>query len=163
MDYSLFGSSKSVPNLILLFVLVVMQVLGNVGISYGIKQVGEIVTINPGVLIQIGSAILSNGWVLLGILLQIISLLLYLTAISRMDLSYVLPIMSFSYVLTTLFAWLILGEHISPVRWVGTLLVTIGVSIVSLGDRQGSRQQSSARSQLRQKQQPVARSGLGRR
>jgi uncharacterized membrane protein len=126
-------------HLVLLFSLVVIQVLGNIWLSRGMRQVGGTTGVEPSGLLALGTQVLTNHWIILGIGFQIVCLALYLTAISRLDLSYVLPIMSSSYVLTTLFAWLILGEQIAATRWIGTLLVSMGVMLASLTDGRRSR------------------------
>jgi uncharacterized membrane protein len=38
---------------------------------------------------------------------------------------------AFGYVLNALMSWQLLGEHVSPVRWVGTLVICFGVAVVS--------------------------------
>lgn len=119
---------------IVLSLLVLFQVLGNVELSHGMRQIGEVNTLNPLLVLKLGSRVLTNPWIILGVAFLIASLLLYLAAISRLDLSYVLPITESSYVLTTLFAWLMLGEKISVARWVGTLTISVGVLIVGLSE-----------------------------
>ena len=119
-------------NLILISALVLLQVLGNICLSRGMRQIGATAAIVPGNFLALGIQILSDPWVILGIVIQIICLIVYLLVISRLDLSYVLPIMSSSYVLTTLFGWLILGEKIALTRWLGSLLVSFGVMLAGL-------------------------------
>ncbi|MEM8778789.1 MAG: hypothetical protein AAGF26_07955, partial [Cyanobacteria bacterium P01_G01_bin.49] len=68
----------------------------------------------------------------------VVSLSLYLTAISKLDLSYVLPIHASSYVLNGLFAWAFLGETVSGMRWVSTFIISCGVLFVGLSDSQTS-------------------------
>ena len=62
------------------------------------------------------------------------SLSLYLTAISKLDLSYVLPIHASSYVLNGIFAWAILGEDVTGMRWVSTFIISCGALCVGLSD-----------------------------
>lgn len=131
-------------NLALIGLLVVIQVLGNIWLSRGMHLVAAPGSTTPVGLLALGVQVLTNPWIILGILFQIVALLLYLTAISRLDLSYVLPVMSSSYVLTTLFAWLILGERIAFTRWLGTFLVSIGVFLASLTHSKRSRTSSKA-------------------
>jgi drug/metabolite transporter (DMT)-like permease len=89
---------------------------------------------NPLALLAAGIEILTNPWIILGVVCLILALLFYLAAISRLDLSYVLPMSASSYVLSTLCAWSILGERISATRWAGTIMVTIGVLLVGLSE-----------------------------
>ncbi len=121
-------------DILLLLCLVVMQVSGYTALRYGLKQGGDLELSSFTTILNFGLHVFFNPWFLCGIALLILSLLLYLVAISRLDLSYVLPIIASNYVLTTLVGWLILGEKISPSRWVGTLLVTSGVLLVGFSE-----------------------------
>lgn len=121
---------------ILLSLLALTQVLGDICLSRGMKQFGEIAAFTPSIIKQVLIHLFTNHWIWLGVAMLIISLSLYLTAISRLDLSYVLPIHASTYVLNAYFAWSILGEHISTTRWASTFLIAIGVAIVSLSQSQ---------------------------
>lgn len=121
-------------NFIALSLLVVTQVLGDVWLSRGVRQIGEVNTLNPSSVLAFGIHALINPWVVLGILFLIAALLLYLAVLSWLDLSYVMPMTASSYVLNALLAWLILGESISQVKWAGTLAVSVGVLIVGLSE-----------------------------
>ncbi len=124
-------------NSVVLALVVVLQVAANVCLSRGMRQVGELHTLDPAGLLAIGLRLLTNRSVLLGVALLIAFFLAYLVALSRLDLSYVLPMTASSYVLTVLFAWWALGEAVDAMRWAGTCAVTIGVLLVGGGERAG--------------------------
>ena len=94
---------------ILLSSLALTQVLGDIWLSRGMKEFGAIANFTPSVIGQVLIHLFTNFWILLGVATLIISLFLYLTAISRLDLSYVLPIHASTYVLNAYLAWLIAG------------------------------------------------------
>ena len=94
----------------------------------------EVKTLNPANLLAIELEVLTNPWIVLGASFLIGSLLLYLIALSRLDLSYVLPMTAAKFVLSALFAWLVLHEHVSSVRWFGIALISSGVLLVDLGE-----------------------------
>lgn len=119
---------------ILLICLVFTQVFGDILLSMGMNNFGIFEFSNPLIIPHLISYILTNIWIILGITVLMISLGLYLTAISNLDLSYVLPIHASSYVLNGVFAWLILDEKISIMRWLSTLLIAFGVFFVGLSD-----------------------------
>ncbi|WP_267383638.1 EamA family transporter [Cyanobacterium sp. uoEpiScrs1] len=119
---------------ILLTCLAFTQVFGDILLSRGMKDFGIFEFSNPLIIPHLITYILSNIWIILGIIVLIISLGLYLTAISDLDLSYVLPIHASSYVLNGIFAWLLLDEKISIMRWSSTLLIAFGVFLVGLSD-----------------------------
>ena len=60
--------------------------------------------------------------------------LLFTAALSWADLSLVLPATSFGYVVNVASAHYFLGEAVSPLRWVGTALISIGVVVVARSD-----------------------------
>ena len=66
----------------------------------------------------------------LGVLLLIVWLISQLSLLSRVDLSYVLPVTSVSYVLTALMGEFLLHERVSTGRWIGIGLIGLGVSLV---------------------------------
>lgn len=56
--------------------------------------------------------------------------LLQLTLFSWADLSFVVPCIASSYIVSTLLAQFILGEHVDSARWFGVLLIFFGVILV---------------------------------
>ena len=92
-------------------VLVVLtNVLGNFSLSWGMHQVGPLVTVSPLAYVRA----LFNPWVALGVGLLILWMLSQMTLLSWADLSYVLPVTSLSYILSTLAgAFLLATAHCS--------------------------------------------------
>lgn len=76
---------------------------------------------------------LANPWVLLGIVCLTAFFASYLTALSWADLSYVLPATALGYVVVTLLGKYFLHENVSPLRWLGVLLISCGVGWVTRG------------------------------
>ncbi len=122
-------------NFFLLALLICTQVLGDIGLSRGMKDFGVVNPLDVASFLPLGLYLITNVWIWIGLSFLIISLVLYLTAISRLDLSYVLPIHSFSYVVNAIFAGLLLGEHISEMRWVSTFIISFGVLFVGLSQQ----------------------------
>jgi drug/metabolite transporter (DMT)-like permease len=73
----------------------------------------------------------SNVYIMLGMLMYGTSAALWLLVLAKMDVSYVYPFVSLGFILTMLFGYLILGELISHWRVIGTILVIMGVMLVS--------------------------------
>ena len=67
----------------------------------------------------------------LGIFFVVISFLSWLYVLKYIPLSVAFPLSRVVDALVPLSCWLILGEHISPRRWVGIALVVIGLAIVA--------------------------------
>jgi drug/metabolite transporter (DMT)-like permease len=72
-------------------------------------------------------------WIAIGIALLIGFFASYLTALSWADLTYVLPATAFGNVIIALLSRFWLHESISPARWAGIVLITLGVGFVAQG------------------------------
>jgi multidrug transporter EmrE-like cation transporter len=72
--------------------------------------------------------LLTNPFVLLAIMAYGLGVIFYMLMLSRLDLSYLYPVMTaLGLVLATLASSFILGEHISLVRLGGIAVVVLGV------------------------------------
>jgi uncharacterized membrane protein len=56
----------------------------------------------------------------------------YMMLMSWADYSYVMPAGAFGYALLTLLAVVFLHESVSPRRWIGVILICVGVLVVGL-------------------------------
>ena len=101
---------------------------GNLFIALGMHQSSEVNS--P---LAFLSAIF-NPFVLFGIVLLISWLLTRMAMLSWADLTYVLPVTAFGYVVSAALGGIFLKETITPVRWAGTLLIVTGTIIVGLGN-----------------------------
>jgi len=72
-------------------------------------------------------------WIAIGIALLIGYFASYLTALSWADLTYVMPATALGNVFVALLAHFWLHETISPLRWIGIMLITLGVAFVAQG------------------------------
>ena len=117
---------------LMLAILILSGALGDVYLAKGMKQVGEIRTLRLRELILLGRKMVSNVAFLMGLLYMIAGFLTFLAVLSWADLSFIIPATSLNFVLATLGAKWILQEHISRLRWFGTVLVGLGVALISL-------------------------------
>lgn len=102
---------------------------GDMFLSVGMREVGPVSIHHLSTLL----AALRIPWILAGIALLTIFFASYLTALSWADLTFVLPATSFGYVIIALLAHFWRHEYIAPTRWIGILLITLGVGFVTRG------------------------------
>jgi drug/metabolite transporter (DMT)-like permease len=123
--------------------MVLFSSLGNVLLSKGMKQVGEIVDFSPLALFSVFLKTFTNGSIWLGILSLLLFFVSYLLMLSWADLSYVQPASAIGYAMVALLGYLVLGESVSPTRWIGVLFICGGVALVGGTDPSttGSRHQ----------------------
>ncbi len=119
--------------LLIMLVAVVALAAGETALAKGMKQIDRA----GGGWVEQAIALAGNGWVAAGLALLIAHLGLYMLALKSADLSYALPLTAASYPLAALLAKFYLHEDVSFSRGIGTLLITVGVAIVVLGEPGG--------------------------
>ena len=117
-----------VKTLIASVVVVATNVVGNYALSRGMHEVGVLESWSPMPYIRA----FVHPWVAIGVVFMVAWLASRLALLSWADLSYVVPVTSFSYVLSALVAEVWLGEHVQPLRWAGIAVITLGVALVAL-------------------------------
>ena len=73
----------------------------------------------------------TNPFVIGGLAIYVSGTLFWLMALSRVELSYAYPFASLSYVVMLIASWLLFREEISVMRLVGTLVIGLGVLLIS--------------------------------
>ncbi len=117
--------------IIVLFIAICAQTLGDTFLTKGMKSIGEVSTLDPIALFNFGLQVFTNPSIWLGVILLSVFFGLYLVALSWADLSFVLPVTSFSYAMNAFMSWRLLGENVSLTRWIGTMIICVGVAAVS--------------------------------
>ncbi len=113
--------------LLLLFIAIILGASGQILMKGGLRQLGDRPA--PAVVLR---ALVSNWLVLGGFACYGASSILYLLAISRLDLSYAYPMVALSYVMVAVAAWRLFGEAIPPLRVVGLVVIMLGVVLLAL-------------------------------
>lgn len=113
-----------------LAVIIVTSAVGNVFLSKGMKQLGDLSRLPLADLPGAAISALFNPWVASGVALLTVFFVTFLAALSWADLSYVLPATAPSYLLVAALSYWLLGEKISHWRWLGTILIVAGVALV---------------------------------
>ena len=120
-----------IKTIIFLIVVVTTGPLGAVFLRQGMRHAHLAAHWwNPVILLQISHRILTNGDVWLGIANRIISGLAFMVMLSWADYSYVNPASSVNYVIAVFMGWSILGEVVPFWRWVGAILICLGVFFI---------------------------------
>lgn len=107
-----------------------MGVVGQLVLKYGMTRIGAL-SLTPSAVPSIALRIATSPWVILGIGIYGLGTFFWLVALSRVELSFVYPFASLSYVFMLASAWYFLGETISLMRLGGVVLVILGVLVIS--------------------------------
>lgn len=122
---------------LVLFLLcaLVLEAIGVVLLSKGLKQIGELQSYTAGEIGRLIGRGATNPSILLGTALETAFFVMLLVLLKRNDVSLIWPLTSLGFVLTALTAKFIIHETVSPLRWAGVVLIVIGAGLVAWSEK----------------------------
>jgi uncharacterized membrane protein len=115
---------------LLILLMVIFGPLGNVLLGKGMKQIGVASLGTPAEALDVLSHVLTSGTIWLGIGSLITFFVAYTLVLSWADYSYVQPASAVAYGMVALLAHFMLREVVTPMRWLGVLVICLGVLVV---------------------------------
>lgn len=116
------------------FALVLTGVLLNAGaqllLKAGTNAVGHFEFTGAN-LVPVGWRLATEPHIVGGIACYVISVVVWILALSRTEVSIAYPMLSIGYVVNALAAWWLFGEAVTPARLVGIGVIILGVFIVA--------------------------------
>src|SRR5207245_2154529 len=103
---------------------------GDLLLSHGMRQMDPLTGLQWSELLRFLRYIVTTPAVVAGTALMAVGYGAFLGLLTRTDLSVVVPSGAGSYLFVTLLSRWVLREAIPPQRWLGVLLVTVGVALV---------------------------------
>ena len=76
-------------------------------------------------------AVAVNPYILTGLSCYVVSVVVWLMVLSRVEVSYAYPLLSIGYIVTAFAGWLFFHESIGATRWAGIVVICIGVWLVT--------------------------------
>jgi drug/metabolite transporter (DMT)-like permease len=127
-----YARSIAIMNTAIVYILisVVGGAIGQILLKHGMNQMGP-VTLSSNQFLSIIWQMGTNLYVFVGLGIYVLSVIFWLAALSRVDLSYAYPFASLSYLVMLTASWGIFDEKISLMRILGTCVVCIGVLLIS--------------------------------
>jgi transporter family protein len=121
--------------LIILLIALVLESIGVVYLSKGIKQVGDLKEVSVSAIAALVKEGITNRYIILGIFFEALFFIGLLMLMSKGDVSFVWPLTSVSLVMTTIAAKFFLHEKISGTRWSGVLLIMAGAMLITWSEK----------------------------
>lgn len=115
-----------------ILVSVISGSIGDLLMAYGMARYGAIQRFDASGLKRELLYIATNKPIVLGILANAVSFVTFMALLSLVDLSFAVPVTAIGYILRTVLAKIYLKEYVSPKRWAGAVLVSIGVLLISI-------------------------------
>ena len=107
-------------------------------VSFSLILVGVLLNAAAQLLLKAGTNALPLGLrlaiephILAGLACYVVSVVVWIVALSRVPVSIAYPMLSIGYVVNAIAAWYLLGEAVTPMRLVGIGIIVLGVFIVA--------------------------------
>jgi drug/metabolite transporter (DMT)-like permease len=120
-------------NFILFTTIVAAGTGGELCVSRAMKNVGEAQSFHPAEIAKVVLRALREPWMWAGVAMMASAFFALLGALSMYNVSFVVPVTALSYVAGAFGGAAFLGEKVTARRWIGVLLVAIGVTLVFFG------------------------------
>ena len=115
-------------NIVLILLSVLLNCAAQLLIRKGMLVEGEVGMQN--MLSHVGSMI-TNLWLWGAMLCYGLSILLWMSVLSKVEVSYAYPFLSVGYVVSAVAGYALFNENLSPVRIAGIIVICIGVILIS--------------------------------
>lgn len=117
------------PDLLIVLTGVLLNAFAQLLLKAGAVSVGPIT--GWGALRGAAPALAAHPGVLGGLFCYVLSVVVWIVALSRVDVSVAYPMLSVGYVVNALLAMWLFGEAVSMQRWLGIGVVLIGVTLIA--------------------------------
>src|SRR5271165_4679028 len=115
---------------VMILIMIIAGPLGNVLIGKGMKSVGSTGIASFSDFAHVVGRVFTSPFVWLGIAALLAFFLANILVLSWADYSFVQPASSMAYGVVALLSVFLLGEQVTPVRWLGIAIICMGVFIV---------------------------------
>jgi drug/metabolite transporter (DMT)-like permease len=122
----------TLPEALSFLVIVFAGTGGELAVSRAMKQIGEVHDFSPRNVASVIGRAFRIGWMWFGISLMTAAFFALLAMLSWENVSFVIPVTALSYVAGAFGGQYLLGERIPTKRWLGVLLVCVGVALVCI-------------------------------
>lgn len=118
------------------FVMIIVAVLLNAGaqllLKAGTRALG-VIDVSGGALASSAVGVATQPHVIGGLVCYVLSVAIWIAALSRVDVSIAYPMLSLGYVVNAIGAWALFGEQLTLPKVAGTLIILVGVMVLARG------------------------------
>lgn len=120
----------NLPSFSLLMLGVLLNAVAQLLLKAGANAIGAF-EFSGANIVPVGWKIATSPYILSGIGCYVVSVVVWILALSRVEVSIAYPMLSVGYVLNAAAAWYLFGEAVTPMRLVGIGIIILGVFIVA--------------------------------
>lgn len=109
---------------------VLLNAVAQLALKASVKDMGALsLSLNGAVPLAV--RLMGEPWLWVGLICYAVSVVIWILALSRVDVSIAYPMLSIGYIVNAIVAWLWLGEALGPGRLLGIGIIIVGVFILA--------------------------------
>lgn len=109
---------------------VLLNAVAQLALKAGVSELG-VIGLEAGQAWPVATQLLREPWLWLGLGCYGISVIVWILALSRVEVSIAYPMLSIGYVVNALAAWALFGESLSAGKLTGIGIIIVGVYVLA--------------------------------
>ena len=116
-------------NFILILIGVLLNAAAQLCLKQGMNMIGEVSLDAAGILALLPKAAL-NPYVLAGLACYVVSVVVWLVVLSKVEVSLAYPFLSIGYIVTAVVGFFFMGESLGACKIAGILVICFGIGLM---------------------------------
>lgn len=112
--------------------LLIVQPLAQVLEKKGMSQVGIVADFKTAFSFGTVYRMATNWYIVAGVLLSVAGIIIWLSLISNVKLSYISPFSALVFPIVAVMSYFVFNEPISVMRWTGIIVISLGCVLINL-------------------------------
>jgi len=109
---------------------VLLNAVAQLALKASVSETG-VINLDMQSLFTTAGSLVSNLWLWLGLICYAVSVVVWLLALSRVDVSIAYPMLSVGYIVNAIAAWQMFGEPMNIGKVVGIGIIILGVYVLA--------------------------------
>lgn len=109
---------------------VLLNALAQLALKASVADIGAI-SVSLHTTWPVAQRLMGEPWLWVGLFCYGFSVIIWILALSRVDVSIAYPMLSIGYIVNALGAWALLGESLGPGRLLGIGIISVGVIVLA--------------------------------
>jgi multidrug transporter EmrE-like cation transporter len=120
----------NLPTFALVVTGVLLNAFAQLALKASVRDTG-VIEVSAAAALPTAVKLAAEPWLWFGLGCYVISVVVWILALSRVDVSIAYPMLSLGYVVNALAAWAWLGESMNPVKVAGIGIIILGVFVLA--------------------------------
>ena len=120
--------NRTMNNILMILGSVLLNALAQLLIRKGMLQIGSV---GVGNIVENIIPMISNLWLWGAMLSYAVSILMWMSVLSKVEVSYAYPFLSVGYIVAAVAGYALFNENLSITRIAGIVVICIGVILIS--------------------------------